>query len=46
MGVPVLFLIDRNGTIRARFEGENNLDKIEQSIKALLASPSVASPRK
>lgn len=37
LGLPLTFLIDRNGVVRARFEGETNLMEIESRIKELLA---------
>jgi len=37
LGLPLTFLIDRNGVIRARFQGEINLSTIEDRIRALLA---------
>jgi peroxiredoxin len=37
LGLPVTYLIDRTGVIRARFQGEADLDKIEVQLKALLA---------
>lgn len=36
-GVPVTFLIDRNGIVRARFDGEPDLDLLETRIRSLLA---------
>jgi len=36
LGVPVTFLIDRKGVIRARFEGETDLSKMESKIRDLL----------
>lgn len=37
LGLPVTFLIDRSGVIRARFDGEADLTKIEGQIQTLLA---------
>jgi thiol-disulfide isomerase/thioredoxin len=37
LGVPVTFLIDRRGVVRARFDGEPNLDALERRIRELLA---------
>jgi peroxiredoxin len=39
LGLPVTYLIDRNGAIRARFQGETDLSKIEAELKELLAAP-------
>lgn len=36
LGLPVTFLIDRHGTIRAEFQGETNLDEIHSTIIQLL----------
>jgi cytochrome c biogenesis protein CcmG, thiol:disulfide interchange protein DsbE len=36
LGLPMTFLIDRNGIVRARFQGEADLKKIEASLKGLL----------
>ena len=36
LGVPVTFLIDRHGVIRARFEGEADLSAMESEIRHLL----------
>lgn len=38
LGVPVTLLIDRQGIIRARFDGETNLDKMEAKLRELLSS--------
>lgn len=37
LGLPLTFLIDRNGVIRARFQGETDLRAIESQLKALLS---------
>lgn len=37
LGVPVTFLIDRQGIIRARFEGDADLGAMEKQIRALLS---------
>ena len=37
LGLPLTFLIDRNGIVRARFQGESDLRAIESQVKALLA---------
>lgn len=39
MGLPLTFLIDRKGVIRARFQGETNAKTIEKQVLALLAEP-------
>jgi peroxiredoxin len=36
LGLPETFLIDRNGVIRAQFQGEADLKKVEASLKSLL----------
>jgi len=36
LGVPVTFLIDREGIIRARFDGETDLRAMENQIRSLL----------
>jgi peroxiredoxin len=36
LGLPVTFLIDRNGEIRARFQGETDLNAIDMQLKSLL----------
>ncbi len=38
LGLPETFLIDRAGVIRAQFQGETDLNKIEAAIKSLLES--------
>ena len=38
LGLPVTYLIDRNGTIQDRFQGETDPAKIEAALKRLLAS--------
>jgi len=35
-GLPMTFLIDRHGKIRAEFQGETNLNKIETQVQLLL----------
>ncbi|MGA8783312.1 MAG: TlpA disulfide reductase family protein [Terracidiphilus sp.] len=37
LGLPLTFLIDRDGIVRARFQGETDLHAIESRVKALLA---------
>jgi cytochrome c biogenesis protein CcmG, thiol:disulfide interchange protein DsbE len=36
MGLPLSFLIDRNGVVRARFQGETDLKTIEKKLKTML----------
>ena len=36
LGLPITFLIDPQGQVRARFEGETNLDRIETRLQSLL----------
>jgi len=36
MGLPLSFLIDRNGVVRARFQGETDLKTIEKQVKDML----------
>jgi hypothetical protein len=36
LGLPVTFLIDRRGNIRARYQGASDLTRIEGDIEALL----------
>ena len=38
LGLPITFLIDRNGTVRASFRGETDTRKILAALKPLLAS--------
>lgn len=44
LGLPVTYLIDRRGVVRARFQGETDLSRIEGQLKVLLSAPSTASP--
>ena len=37
LGLPLTFLIDRDGVVRARFQGEVDLNVIENRLKTLLA---------
>lgn len=37
LGLPISFLIDRNGVVVAKIKGETDLDKLELRVKALLA---------
>jgi peroxiredoxin len=39
LGVPITFLIDRKGIIRARYEGETDLRIIEAEVRRLLSAP-------
>lgn len=37
LGLPLTYLIDRNGKVRAKFQGETDLKTIEKQLNALLA---------
>jgi peroxiredoxin len=37
LGLPLTFLIDRNGVVRARFQGETDVKVMEKQVRALLA---------
>jgi peroxiredoxin len=39
LGLPLTFLIDRNGQVRARFQGETDLKVIENRLQQLLSKP-------
>jgi len=39
MGLPTTFLIDRNGVVRAQFQGETDLSSIEKQVVALANGP-------
>ena len=39
LGLPITFLIDRNGLVSARLKGEADLPALENRIKTLLAQP-------
>ena len=39
LGLPVTYLIDRKGKIRAEYRGDADLNVIEKQIKMLLAVP-------
>ncbi len=39
LGLPMTFLIDRHGKIRAEFQGEADLNKIQSQLQSLLPSP-------
>jgi len=36
MGLPLTYLIDRNGVVRMRFQGETDLKTIERQLQTLL----------
>ena len=36
LGLPMTFLIDRHGEVRAEFQGETDLNKIESQLQSLL----------
>jgi hypothetical protein len=38
LGLPMTFLIDRHGEIRAEFQGETDLNKIKTQLQSLLPS--------
>jgi thiol-disulfide isomerase/thioredoxin len=37
LGLPLTYLIDKRGTVRARFQGETDLKVIEKQLKVMLA---------
>jgi cytochrome c biogenesis protein CcmG/thiol:disulfide interchange protein DsbE len=39
LGLPLSFLIDRNGVVRARFQGETDLNIVKNRLQAILAEP-------
>ena len=39
LGLPLTYLIDRKGKVRAKFQGETDLKVIEKQINTLLAEP-------
>jgi cytochrome c biogenesis protein CcmG/thiol:disulfide interchange protein DsbE len=39
LGLPLTFLIDRNGEVRAQFQGETDLKTIEDRLKQILSEP-------
>jgi thiol-disulfide isomerase/thioredoxin len=39
LGLPVSFLIDSHGVVRAKFQGETDLNAMEEQLKALLLHP-------
>lgn len=38
LGLPVTFLIDRHGEVRAKFQGETDLNNVEMQVQSLLPS--------
>jgi cytochrome c biogenesis protein CcmG, thiol:disulfide interchange protein DsbE len=38
-GLPMTFLIDRTGVVRAQFQGETDLKLIERRVEAMVAKP-------
>ena len=40
LGLPLSFLLDRNGVVRARFQGETDVKEMENQMRALIAEPS------
>ena len=42
LGLPVTFLIDRRGVVRARFQGESDLVRVEEKVRGLLSGPNPA----
>ena len=39
LGLPLTYLIDRDGVVRARFQGETDLKTIEKRLQSILAQP-------
>ena len=39
LGLPLTFLIDRKGVVRAQIQGETDVGKIEQKLRLVLAQP-------
>jgi hypothetical protein len=37
LGLPITFLIDRNGVVVAKIKGEADLEQLELRVKALVA---------
>jgi peroxiredoxin len=37
LGLPLTYLIDRNGIVRARFQGETDVNSMEKTLKLILA---------
>lgn len=40
LGLPMTFLIDRHGAIRAEFQGETDLNQIEKQLQSLVSGHS------
>lgn len=39
LGLPMTFLIDRNGEVRAKFEGQTDLGKMQLQLQSILGHP-------
>lgn len=39
LGLPLAFIVDRNGRIAARYQGESHLTEIRRQVQSLLAEP-------
>ena len=39
LGLPVTFLIDSHGEVRAKFQDETDLNAMEEQLKTLLLHP-------
>ena len=39
LGLPLTYLIDRNGRVRAKFQGETDLKTLQKQLEVLLAEP-------
>jgi peroxiredoxin len=39
LGLPLTYLIDRDGVVRARFQGETDMDTMEKRLQTILAHP-------
>ena len=39
LGLPVSYLVDRDGVVRAQFKGEADLNTIEAEVRKLLSQP-------
>jgi len=46
LGLPVTYLIDRQGRIRARYQGETDPQTIEKELRLLLTAPTSPSPHR
>ena len=44
LGLPVTYLIDRQGRIRARYQGETDPETIEKELRLLLSAPNSPPP--